>query len=245
MVGYSGWSTSNNLIRPYNSDLNFGTGDFSFTTWAKTSNDDAHNNYIIRSGLLINGNTWSGNGQAILVYNNQHKPVLNVTANNFISSTQVIGPSNLNDGIWHHIVALRRSGTLEMYVDGNLVSTQSGSTQNVVNTSRKLMIGHVDDAVGFWKGDLALIRISVSSPSATQIKKIYEDEKVLFQENAKATIYGSSDSVTALAFDDDTNLLHVGTSGGRSDFQGLRRINNTTTAVTTAISASNDLVAEQ
>ena len=118
-------------------------------------------------GLLINGNTWSGNGQAILVYNNQHKPVLNVTPNNFTSSTQVVGPSNLNDGIWHHIVALRRSGTLEMYVDGNLVSTQSGSTQNVNNTSRKLMIGHVGDAVGFWKGDLALIRISLSSPSAT------------------------------------------------------------------------------
>jgi len=74
---------------------------------------------------------------------------------------------------------------------------------------------------------------------------MYEDEKVLFQENAKATLYGSSDAVTALAYDDTTNLLHVGTSAGRSEFQGLRRINNTTTAVTTAISASNGLVTEQ
>ena len=74
---------------------------------------------------------------------------------------------------------------------------------------------------------------------------MYEDEKVLFQENAKATLYGSSDAVTALAYDEDTELLHVGTSAGRSDFQGLRRINNTTTAVTTAISASDELIAEQ
>ena len=82
-------------------------------------------------------------------------------------------------------------------------------------------------------------------PSPEQIKKIYEDEKMLFQENAKSTLYGSSDAVTALAYDEDTELLHVGTSAGRSDFQGLRRINNTTTAVTTAISASDELIAEQ
>ena len=41
---------------------------------------------------------------------------------------------------------------------------------------------------------------------------MYEDEKVLFQENAKATLYGSSDAVTALGYDEDTELLHVGTS---------------------------------
>jgi hypothetical protein len=74
---------------------------------------------------------------------------------------------------------------------------------------------------------------------------MYEDEKMLFQENAKATLYGSSDAITGLAHDDSTDSLHVGTSAGRSEFQGLCRINNTTTAVTTAISASNGLVAEQ
>ena len=78
-----------------------------------------------------------------------------------------------------------------------------------------------------------------------QIKKIYEDEKQLFQENAKCTLYGTSDAVVALAYDDTNDVIHAGTSGGRSDFRGLNRINNTTTAVTTAISASNGLVAEQ
>ena len=92
---------------------------------------------------------------------------------------------------------------------------------------------------------MALWKISKSAPSPEQIKKMYEDEKVLFQPNAKATLHDSSDAVTALAFDEDTELLHVGTSAGRSEFQGLRRINNTTDAVTTAISASNDLVAEK
>ena len=75
-----------------------------------------------------------------------------------------------------------------------------------------------------WRfgGSLALLRLSATAPTAEQIKKMYNDEKHLFQENAKATLYGSSDAVTALAYDDDTELLHVGTSAGRSVFQGLR-----------------------
>ena len=89
------------------------------------------------------------------------------------------------------------------------------------------------------------MRVSNSVPTPEQIAKIYNDEKFLFQENAKATLYGSSDAVTALAYDDDTDLLHVGTSAGRSDFQGLRRINNTTRAIGTAISAVDGFIVEE
>ena len=93
-----------------------------------------------------------------------------------------------------------------------------------------------------WSGSLALLRISGTAPTAEQVSKMYHDEKVLFQENAKATLYGSSDAVTALAYDEDTELYTLELLD--YDFQ-LRRINNTTTAVTTAISASDELIAEQ
>jgi hypothetical protein len=74
---------------------------------------------------------------------------------------------------------------------------------------------------------------------------MYNDEKALFQVNANATLYGSSKVTTALAYDKAADILHVGTSSGRSEFQGLQRINNTTTAVTTAISANDRLIVEQ
>ena len=108
-----------------------------------------------------------------------------------------------------------------------------------------MTIGTNYAAASSWLGSLALLRISATAPTAEQIAKIYNDEKVLFQENAQATLYGASDAVTALAHDPDTDLLHVGTSAGRSVFYGLRRISNTTTAVTTAISAVDGLIAEQ
>ncbi len=118
--------------------------------------------------------------------------------------------------------------------------------RNLDNTSAELYIGQRHNQTGAAaQAKYALMRFSKSIPSPEQIKKMYNDEKVLFQPNAKATLHGSSDAVTALGYDEDTELLHVGTSAGRNEFQGLLRINNTTDPVTAAISASNDLVAEK
>lgn len=83
-----------------------------------------------------------------------------------------------------------------------------------------------------------------AGPSAGQFTQIEADELPLFQEGAKCTLYGSSDAVTALAYDSGTSLLHVGTSGGRSVFSGLKRISSSATAVTTAIDADDGMVVE-
>ena len=136
-----------------------------------------------------------------------------------------------------------------MYINGVIGDASGGTetgTMTLSNANLRISTRLDQTAYPILTGNsIALVRLSKSAPSPDQIKKIYEDEKVLFQENAACTLYGSSDAVTALAYDYSTNLLYAGTSSGRSDFQGLRRINNTTTAVTTAMSASNGLVAEQ
>ena len=148
-------------------------------------------------------------------------------------------------GVWNHVVYTRRGSVAYVYLNGELKASMSDGT-NMDLPDAKLRIGiRHDSTTNYFRGDLALLRISATAPSPEQIAKIYEDEKVLFQENAQATLYGSSDAVTALAHDDTTDLLHVGTSAGRSVFQGLRRVENTTDAVGAAISASNGLVVEE
>jgi len=132
-----------------------------------------------------------------------------------------------------------------MYING-VVSGSGTSLEDMTIADSVLRFGVRDTgAATLSAGSLALWRISATAPSAAQIAKIYNDEKVLFQAGAQATLYGASDAVTALAYDDATELLHVGTSQGRSVFQGLRRVSNTAVAVGTAISASNNLVAEE
>ena len=73
----------------------------------------------------------------------------------------------------------------------------------------------------------------------------YEQEKHLFEANAKATIDGSDGYVRAIAYDDDTDELHVGTLAGRSVFRGLNRVDSTTDSISKVISASNGLVIEE
>ena len=247
LVSYSGWSSSNYLRQPYNSDLDFGTGDWCYMFWYNPN--DAESGDVIFSRWSYNVDSVSA--PRIQVYFNSGN--LRVDTSDASAGTAYQGHFG-SDGTqdsneWHCAVILRRGPNLEIWIDGKNSKTgslNSNSDGSYTKTNAIIEIGSSPGGGAAEAGlELALFRISASAPSPEQIKKMYEDEKHLFQENAKATLYGSSDYVKAIAYDDSNNVLHVGTSSGRSEFQGLRRINNTTEAVTTAISASNGLVAEQ
>ena len=238
LVAYSGFSNSDYLEQPNNTDYSFGTGDFYVMTWVYPLGTSAQYDFMLELNDASTVNRFyllrSPNGRVYVPWN-----------------IDVAG-SDLPLNQWSCVIAQRKSGIGEVYVNGVFkVSNAWTSNNNLTQTGGTFIGIYPGGGVGPnspafpLDGKLSLMRIGAGAISAEQIKKMYEDEKVLFQENAKATLYGSSNSVTALAFDDTTNLLHVGTSAGRSDFQGLRRITNTTDAVTTAISARNSLIIEQ
>jgi len=190
---------------------------------------------------------------------------------NVSSSLNAALGGDIRDGQWHHICGTREYGSSaslkRLYVDGKMVNEATAGTINMTSTNQF--------NVGFWSGDgttisypmgnggtgdnfgLALIKFSGGSnyssndsynssvPTPQQVRKIFQEERKLFYPNAKCTLYGSSHNVVAQDYDDSTGIYHVGTSAGRSDFRGLVRINNTTTAVTTAIAARRGLVVEQ
>ena len=245
LVAYSGFSNSNYLMQPHNTDLEIGTGEISISAWFKSSTSDTSN----YKGLFYLNNPGSlGPGLQVMLGpdNGLYLYIYGVSGSQNFSGNYQYG---YNDGNWHQVLVSTKPGQQQIYVDGILKQTGTVNTGSMTNSTSELYIGrwygNANVSSYWWRGDIALVRVSRSIPSAEQVKKMYEDEKCLFHENANATLYGSSDAVTGLAFDDTTNLLHVGTSAGRSEFQGLRRINNTTDAITTAISASNGLVAEQ
>ena len=245
LVAYSGWNNSNYFEQPYNSDMQFGsTNDFSISFWMKQTSPAVSG----FGGVIDNGYASSSAKYFLVGTDSNGKAFFRVSGGNGLENN-LTGLITVTGGQWHHIVCVRESsGTItRIYVDGLLDNSLTGTARDVSNTdNHQLTVGDRSNSTDrYFTGSLALLRVSASAPSAEQIKKIYEDEKVLFQENAACTLYGTSDAVTALAYDDTTDLLHVGTSSGRSEFKGLRRVGNTTTAVTTAISASSGLVAEQ
>ena len=222
-------------MQPNNTDYSFGTGDFSVMTWVYPLGTSANYDFI----LELNDATT----------NNRFYLLRNTSGRVYVPWNTDVSGSDLPLNQWSHVVAQRVSGNGQVYVNGDLKATNAWTANNNLTQTGGTFIGVYSNANNApeYPGNLklSLMRISASTPSAEQIKKIYEDEKVLFQENAVCTLYGSSDAVTALAYDEVTDQLHVGTSSGRSDFQGLLRINNTTTAVTTAISAHDEFIIEQ
>ena len=232
LVAYSGFSSSNYLEQPYNSDLDFGTGDFCVMGWVKGAVSASTANIVSRcssatTGFQLYKNTTSTTPYAILR----------------IGSVSLNGTTGITDQ-WNHVVAVRKSGVAYIYKNGVLESSVAATAD--VSGSYVTQVGWstTNPLIASLAG-AALWRISATAPTAEAIAKIYNDEKVLFQEGAQATLYGASDAVTALAHDSDTGILSVGTSAGRSDFQGLRRVNNTTNAVGVAISAAGGMIVEE
>jgi hypothetical protein len=250
LVAYSGFSASNHLRQPPNSDMNIGTGDAYEMIWFKTVSGGSTEMLISYEGGA-NGTSDYGKPFNIRYENGSVRGW--ASHNGFTTHDDVNHGVSTADGQWHCAAWVKRGQVFELYIDGEFIGSDTGAVGGnaLSDANSELVIGGRKRGLAPgtceepFAGSLALARIGKSAPSAEQVKKMYEDEKHLFQENADCTLYGSSDAVTALGYDEDTELLHVGTSAGRSDFQGLRRINNTTTAVTTAISASDELIAEQ
>ena len=219
---------------------------------------------------LCSVNASGGGGAGLAIYNSSADGVAYFW-DSVNSNTGCIGYGydGLYDGQWHFLCGTMSYGSSatqkRLYVDGVLVVQTNKAIVNL-NNCNKQNIGHFSSngtdtnyrmAEGDSNGGVALVRFSggdnnttndsrsIEVPTAAQVKKIYNDERKLFYPNAKCTLYGSSSTVVAQDFDDSTGTYYVGTSQGRSDFRGLTRINNTTTAVTTDIAARKGLVVEQ
>ena len=239
LVGCSGFTTSNYLLQPYNAALNF-TNEFSISFWVK--------NWSAGQDLLHRGPGQTRNSKTSfhMYCDGGYDYRLTLTSNGSSEQTFEIPLSGNLTGWQNVCFTLTPDGAVRGYLNGRLEFTGAFTGTNIFTQATDqngLYIGHGPVSAAFG-GSLALLRLSATAPTAEQIKKMYNDEKHLFATNAKATLYGTSNAVTALAYDDDTELLHAGTSAGRSVFQGLNRVDNTTDAVGAAISASNGLVAE-
>jgi hypothetical protein len=245
---YGPFDENNYFEQSYVEELNFGTNPFSAMGWFRwyDGNPDGSQR-IFRRGIW-NGSWSDGIFSAYIQAGGTMG--FNVTPNGFTNTDSLSGTKDHADGNWHHLVCCRDADGMKIYVDGDMeASTTAGATTNVTSVDpASLVIGGDQSEVNgiMWTGgELALWRFSEGCPTPGQISKIYNEEKKMFADNAVCTLYGSSNNITALDYDPLTDTHHVGTSDGRSDFRGLLRINNTTTGITSAISAYDGFIAEQ
>ena len=259
LVGWSGFTDSIYARATQSHDLGNGAA-FSFMGWFKTT-------LTGRYQYICSVSKSDGSGRAGLALDTSSGEPYFWDSVNSSTNFNSLGIGDLRDGQWHHIAGSMNYGSSatqkKFYIDGILVSSHSKA---IVNLSSVAVwnIGHYtsngsDVAYSFGNGgtsnQLALVKFSGGTvadagnqvPTDEQMWQIYSEERPLFNDGAQCNLYGGNASVVAQDYDDSTGILHVGTGGGRSDFKGLVRINNTTTAVTTdgCLSAARGLIVEQ
>ena len=227
-IAYGPFSSANYFRQGYNPNLDWDAGTrWHISFWVNFTQDDAYNVLMKRSAG--SGNTWTietGGDNSIAFKGTGGAVKANISGDNVFNE-------------WRHFVYTHDGVAMYGYKDGKIIDTDYG-TASYVNALGMLHIGS-DDCDN---SKLAMVRMGKGSLSSEQVKRIYADEKKIFQKNAKCTLYGTTSATKAIAYDDSTDIVHVGTASGRSDMSGMVRINNTTDAVNFAISASNGLVAE-
>jgi hypothetical protein len=231
LVNFSGFSTVNYLEQPFSSNLDFATSGFDILAWVAVGSSQSIQETIWCRDSPTTGVSWRlyVNASGYLV----------ATVYDGTTTRTATGTTSVRDGAFRLVEVSYLLGTVTILVNGAAYASATGAALLTLNNSlATFRIGL--DAQGANPGTnvkAALVRASATVCSADQSAQIYRDELPLFQANAQCTIDGTSAAVTALAYDELTNKLHVGTSWGRSAFIGLKRVESEALANITSLSA--------
>lgn len=238
LVSYSGFSGSNYLKLPSSDGFGLGTGDFFVSCWVKNT-DTSHSNYVISNTIQGSSTNprWGIRADAnFILFNVDGSTVLDLASNTGATNDE-----------WRHVAFCRRNGVLTGYLDG-VMEAQAYFTTDLTLDDSFFYVGSWGSNLSsfYYSGEVALVKLCRVVPTRKQIAKMFVDEKRMFAPNAKCTLYGTSDDVVDIAYDDSRNLIQIGTSSGRSDFLGMCRINNSTTEITEerGMSSSNGFTIE-
>ncbi|HOH38152.1 MAG TPA: cellulase family glycosylhydrolase [Spirochaetota bacterium] len=143
--------------------LNFGYGDFSFSLWIKTTNDDAV--------ILNKRKNFSDQGYLLKLHNGALLLQVNDSSKGFYNYFNSTDSVNIADGNWHHLagsVDRDSSSGIKIYVDGYL-SFQGNAlyrTADISNTS-DLQIGGSEITLD----ELKLFNRVISQEEITNLKR--------------------------------------------------------------------------
>jgi hypothetical protein len=239
LMAYSGFSATDYLEQAYNSDLDFGTGDFDISGWFKALSTS--------SGYLFSRqdkNTGSGygTGTAQFAYWDKTSKYLAYWDNGawlFSNTTAIL------DG-WNSYRYVRIGTTLNCYINGKIAGTKSSSV-DYSNASAVLMVGgyyHNSTQKVLGTGvPLSQLHFSDKPFTDEQIAHAYNTEKRMFEPGAKVTTQDATVQVTGLDYDAHTVLHYVGQTNGYNVFKDLVNISYVETDSPNGIAAHKGYIA--
>ncbi|MCK5171860.1 MAG: LamG domain-containing protein [Planctomycetes bacterium] len=158
-------------------DLDFGSGDnFAISLWFKV------NSGPVQGGpVLVEKRESSSDNRGYTVYWEDSFLQPNYRKVNFAldlggSAVEVGSTTNVDDGTWHHLLAMRFGTALKLYLDGSLEGNVSGTGYDgSIANSNSLKFGSNMSASGQWfSGRLDEVAIYDQSLADEEIERIYQ-----------------------------------------------------------------------
>lgn len=166
-ASFDGTSTSNILISD-NSDFTFGSADFSVSCWVKKTTNGTRQIFI--------GQSDPGGGTpsvSFIIEFQTTNAVRGIVGFNGGSASTPASTATITDTNWHHIVLLRDSGTMRLYIDGVADGTSaiSGTVNNSINN---FALGRAGDlaSLGF-PGSMDMVYLFTGKLDLTEISQLY------------------------------------------------------------------------
>jgi len=156
------------------SDHHFETDDFAVSLWFNTYSTNANYRWLVEKDK---SDSSQGFNLAVVQSDdgsNPNKLRWNIRGG---SGASIYSDNTVTDNTWHHVIALRESGTIKLYVDGELQSDTASATGNVTETS-SLFVGcyYTSGCTSNseFHGSIDEVRIYNDSLSADEIQNLYE-----------------------------------------------------------------------
>lgn len=213
-----------------NSAFAFGAGDFTVECWINTTTKTADTYY--RRVYMTDGPTGNAGGNFQIAI----APTTGYV-NLWDSVLDLLGTTDVCDGSWHHIAAVRSGTTLRLFVDGVQQASTTYSTSVAPNSgSPRPYIGTYNGGEGDFGGHISNLRVvkgtalytSAFTPSTTPLTAVSGTSLLTCQSNRfidnsanNFTITPSgSPQVTNFAPFNPTAAYSTATNGGSGYFDG-------------------------
>ena len=161
--GLDGVNSNAVVSVPDDASLDF-SGDFSVAFWYNSSVSQANSTRIIGSHDGSDGFSIYTNGNGDLSFFAQ---------GNNASTTQTQTGGVINDGTWHHVVAVKSADSLRLYVD-EYTSGVAAASFGTIDVAAPLTIGGESATVSDFEGKLDDVRVYTRALSASDVGELYD-----------------------------------------------------------------------
>lgn len=213
LMSWSGFGDDNYIEITDIEDMDFGTGEFYVMGWITGTMGPWTN--LLSVGESVDTNDYAGNGFSVRTLGDSG---LIRFSTHLGSSTLNSNGVQLQDDTSGFFCFVRKSdSTVDEYVNGEFISTSPLNTQDITFTGDEtLLIGrrHSTTNPHAVSCGISLLRIGAGTPSAEDIEYIYNTEKTLFYPDTQASLNGTSNTITAIEYDDLTDRVVVGSEDG-------------------------------